>query len=92
MEQLLIQNAEAYARRHQLQLAERLGFGIHGTIFVAEDNTKAGKTAVKAHRSIEPYFRERGVYERLSRAGIRDILGFHVPQPIRFDDELRIIE
>jgi hypothetical protein len=92
MDQILIQNSQAYARRHQLQLAERLGFGIHGTIFVAEDNMKAGKTAVKAHRSIEPYFRERSVYERLSRASIRDILGFHVPQPIRFDDELRIIE
>lgn len=92
MEQVIIQNAQSYARRHHLQLAERLGFGIHGIIFVAEDNTKAGKTAIKAHRSAEPYFRERSVYERLNGAGIGKILGFHVPQPIRFDDELLIIE
>lgn len=92
MEQVIIQNAQSYARRYHLQLAERLGFGIHGIIFVAEDNTKAGKTAIKAHRTGEPYFRERSVYERLSSAGIGEILGFHVPEMIRVDDELRIIE
>ena len=35
MEEILVQNAQAYASQHQLQLAERLGFGIHGIIFVA---------------------------------------------------------
>ena len=50
MEEILVQNAQAYASQHQLQLAERLGFGIHGIIFVAEDNSKAGKTALKVHR------------------------------------------
>ena len=39
MEETLLQNARTYASRHQLQLAERLGFGIHGIIFVAEDNS-----------------------------------------------------
>jgi len=92
MEETLLQNARAYASRHQLQLAERLGFGIHGIIFVAEDNSKAGKTALKVHRSAEAYLRERGVYERLRDAGLSQILGFNVPQLIRFDDELRIIE
>lgn len=92
MEETLLQNARAYASRHQLQLAERLGFGIHGIIFVAEDNSKAGKTAIKVHRSIEPYLRERAVYERLKDVGVSEILGFNVPQPIRFDDELRVIE
>ncbi len=89
---ILVQNAQAYASQHQLQLAERLGFGIHGIIFVAEDKSKAGKTALKVHRSAEPYLRERGVYERLRDAGLSQILGFNVPQLIRFDDELRIIE
>ncbi len=64
MEEILIQNARAYASRHQLQLVERLGFGIHGIIFVAEHNSKAGKTALKIHRAAEPYLRERAVYER----------------------------
>jgi hypothetical protein len=92
MEQALIQNAQAYASRHQLRLAERLGFGIHGIIFVAEDNLKVGKTAVKAHHSIEPYRRERDVYQRLKSASVADVIGFRVPQLIRFDDHLRVIE
>ncbi len=92
MEEILIQHARSYAFRHQLQLAERLGFGIHGIIFVAENNLKSGKTAVKAHRSLEPYRRERNVYERLKDAHITKILGFSVPQLLRFDDELQVIE
>ncbi len=92
MEQISIQNAQSYASLHGLWLAERLGFGIHGTIFVAENNSKAGKTAIKAHYSVEPYLRERNVYRRLQNAGIGNITGFNVPQLIRFDDELRIIE
>jgi serine kinase of HPr protein (carbohydrate metabolism regulator) len=92
MEETLIQNARAYALRHQLQLAERLGFGIHGIIFVTEGNSKAGKTAIKVHRSVEPYHRERAIYERLKDAGVSEILGFNIPQPIRFDDELCVIE
>jgi len=59
MEEVLIQNARAYAAPHRLQLAERLGFGIHGIILVAEDNSKAGKTAIEEHRTAEPYLRER---------------------------------
>ena len=87
-----MQNAQAYAARHRLLLAERLGFGIHGIIHVAENKSRGGKTAVKAHREREPYLRERDAYERLQAAGVTDILGFNVPQLIRADDELHIIE
>ena len=89
---MLIRRANAYAAQHQLELAERLGFGIHGIILVAENNRKPGKTALKIHRSVEPYRREKSVYERLISAGVTDILGFHVPQLIRADDALQIIE
>ena len=92
MEQISIQNARSYASLHSLRLAERLGFGIHGTIFVVENNSKAGKTAIKAHYSAESYLRERNVYQRLQAAGISDIAGFNVPQLIRFDNELLIVE
>jgi len=91
MEADLIQNALAYATRHQLQLAERLGFGVHGMIFVAEDKSKGGKIAIKAHRESEPYQRERAVYERLKQAGVAEVLGFNVPQFIRAEDDLRVI-
>src|SRR5579859_7700048 len=91
MEELLIQNARAYATLHQLCLAERLGFGIHGIVFVAENNTKAGKTAIKAHRATEPFQRERAVYERLQEAAVSEILSFNVPQLIHVDERLRVV-
>ena len=71
---------------------EQLGFGIHGTIFVVEHNSKAGNAAIKAHFSVEPYLRERSIYQRLKEAHISGIAGFNVPQLIRFNDDLRIIE
>jgi hypothetical protein len=42
--------AQRYALRRNIKLGERLGFGIHGTVFAAEDNTKPGFFAVKFHR------------------------------------------
>ena len=92
MNEGFIQNALSYARRQHLQLAERLGFGIHGIIYVAEDKSAGGRTAVKVHREREPYARERDVYQRLQQVGVTEILGFNVPQLVRTDDELRIIE
>jgi hypothetical protein len=92
MDDVFIQNALTYAARHQLHFAERLGFGIHGIIHVAENKSSGGKTAVKVHRESEPYNREREVYERLRGIGVTTILGFNVPQLLRTDDELLIIE
>jgi len=92
MEDAFIQNALAYASQHQLELAERLGFGIHGIIFVAGSKSEGGRTAVKVHRELQPYLRELAVYERLKRAGITELLGFNVPQFIRADDGWRVIE
>ena len=92
MDEILYQHARDFASQHQLELRERLGFGIHGIVFLAESKLNAGKTAIKVHRSAEPYFRERAVYERLKSAEIWEILGFHVPQLLRVDDNLLIIE
>lgn len=33
---IALKHAAAYAVRHHLRLTERLGFGIHGTVLVAE--------------------------------------------------------
>ena len=92
MEETLIANASAYAAQHGLQLAERLGFGIHGIIYAAENKRAGGLTAIKAHRETEPYRRELSVYERLRDIGVSRIHGFNVPQLIRHDDQLRVIE
>jgi hypothetical protein len=69
-----------------------LGFGIHGIVFTAEDNTKPGFYAVKFHREERPFERECHVYQRLREEQITRILGFNVPQLLRIDDELRAIE
>ncbi len=52
-EMSFMENAVAYAARHQSKLAERLGFGIHGIIHVAENKFRGGKTAIKAHRETD---------------------------------------
>jgi hypothetical protein len=87
-----MQNAAAYAARHRLRFAERLGFGIHGTVLVAEHEGKQDRSAVKAHHSPIFYRRERDVYQRLQEAGVSEVRGFHVPQLLRADDDLRVIE
>jgi hypothetical protein len=92
MEETLISNALAYAAQHRLQLAERLGFGIHGIIFAAQDKHVGGLTAIKAHRESEPYEREVSVYERLRDIGVSKIQGCNVPQLVRHDHRLRVIE
>lgn len=92
MDDVFMQNALTYASQHQLQLAERLGFGIHGIIFVAEDKSARGKTAGKVHRESGPYHRECSVYQRLQEVGVTEILGLNVRQLVRTDDDLRIIE
>jgi hypothetical protein len=88
----LAQNAHTYASRYHRHLAERLGFGIHGIVYVAEGNPQCGKSAIKVHRFVEPYVRERRVYERLAEARVTRVLGFHLPQLLRADDDLLVLE
>jgi hypothetical protein len=92
MSDIALQNAAAYAAKYGLRLAERLGFGIHGTVLVAEHEGKHDRSALKAHNSPSCYCQERDVYERLREAGVSDVMGFHVPQLLRADDELCVIE
>jgi hypothetical protein len=88
----IIENAHAYARKHQLQLTERLGFGIHGIIFSAENKSHLGKSVLKAHRDEEPFLRELSIYERLMAEDVGEILGFNVPDLLGADEGLRVIE
>src|SRR5271165_3975275 len=92
MSDMVLQNAAAYAARHHLRLAERLGFGIHGTVLVAEHEGKQDRSAIKAHNSRMFYRRERDVYQRLRKAEVSDVMGFHVPQLLRADEDTCVIE
>ena len=91
-EKLLLQKAEAYAVRHRLQLADRLGLGMHGIVFVAESKERVFKSAVKIFQNEEPYQKERNAYVRLKEHGVENIRGFHVPQLLSFDDDLLVVE
>lgn len=85
-------NAATYAARYHLRLFERLGFGIHGTVHVAEHEGKRDQSAIKAFNLVEFYQREKAVYDRLREAEVTEVLGFQVPQLVRADDDLRVIE
>jgi hypothetical protein len=84
--------AQRYALRRNIKLGERLDFGIHGTVFAAEDNTKPGFFAVKFHREERPFELECRVYQRLLEDQTTRILGFNVPKLLSIDGEFRAIE
>jgi len=84
--------AQQYALKRNIKLGERLGFGIHGTVFAAVDNTKPGFFAVKFHREERPFELECRVYQRLREEQTTRILGFNVPQLLSIDEEFRAIE
>ena len=92
MDEVLDSLAQRYALRRKIKLGERLGFGIHGTVFAAVDNTKPGFFAVKFHREERPFERECRVYQRLREERTTRILGLNVPQLLRIDQEFRAIE
>ena len=92
----LERRAREYAQRHGLALGEQLGAGVHGIVFVTESQPEKGAaaacSAIKVHRQVPDYCREREVYLRLKEIGLVEIRGCHVPELVRFDDELWIIE
>ena len=76
MEDVFIQNALAYASGHQLELAERLGFGIHGIIFATRNKPAGGQTAVKVHREKSRGSTSISPILRLNTASLRNIMAF----------------
>ena len=92
MNDIAIRNAEAYVVKHALRTTAQLGFGVHGNVYAVEDKVKGDRSAIKAHLELAPYQRECVVYRRLKERGITSVLGFHVPQLLRTDDALRVIE
>ena len=92
MNEFLVPNARPYAARYQLEFAEKLGSGKDGIVLVARHNTKPADVAVKILRFEDTYRREKLTYQRLEATNITTVLGFNVPQLLRFDDELRVLE
>jgi hypothetical protein len=87
----LLARAQAYAARHQLELREQLGRGVHGIVLVAQSQVKRGRSAVKIHEHADAYHRERDVYLRLQEHNVKTLRGCRVPKLLDFDDELWVI-
>ena len=77
-----------YKTRYGVPFVEgQLGAGKDGVVLMHRLTT-----AVKFFHSNENYTRELRAYRALRDAGTDQVLGLHVPQLIRNDDELRAIE
>lgn len=92
MDEELENLARRYEHRRNITLGDRLGFGVHGTVFAAVDNKKSGFFAVKFHTDERPFERECRTYERLREEQVAQVLGLNVPQLLRCDQEFRAIE
>ena len=91
-----LRRAREYAARHNLTLGTELGFGVHGVVFVTQNQIDKGQpkkqSAVKAHQRETEYLRERDIYLRLQEHCVEKIRCCHVPQLIDYNDHLWIIE
>jgi hypothetical protein len=59
-------------------------------VHVAVRTASGEKSALKVHQERDSYIKEREAYYRLRQ--VHQIRGFHVPQILNCDDQLRIIE
>ncbi|HVV00649.1 MAG TPA: hypothetical protein VHH88_04760 [Verrucomicrobiae bacterium] len=92
MQRDVTQIARQYASRNALLVRESLGGGIHGLVYLLQSSVKPGGTAMKVFHAREFFQRELRVYERLQAVGVRQILGFAVPQFVGADNELWAVE
>lgn len=73
-------------------LGKPLGAGVHGSVFAVESQTEKRISAIKVHEREPHYCRERDVYLRLTASAVTDIRGCAVPEMLRYDDELWVLE
>src|SRR5262245_14878916 len=83
---------EAYCRRKGLTLGKPLGYGVHGSVFAAQNQSSGMRSAVKAHERERFYLRERDVYLRLKEQAVAYARGAAVPELLGWDDDLWVIE
>ena len=85
--------ARRYASRNRLAVdLPALGGGIHGQVFFVGGKAAPGGAAIKVFYLEEFFRREVLVYERLRDAGVKEVRGMAVPQLIRADVELLVLE
>ena len=92
MDSDLREKVARYASHRGLAIGPSLGSGIRGIVFRARFHENPAEIAVKFHGEVQPFHREVAAYARLAEHGILDILGFHVPQVLKVDDDFLAIE
>lgn len=85
--ELLTAYAEAYCKRLNFKIEERLGRGLQGMVFLSSN-----QSAIKVHAERAAFTRELQVYSRLAQYGVQDVRGLIVPTLRAFDDNYLIIE
>src|SRR5215469_14533587 len=88
----LLQRANEYCRIHALTIRRQLGFGVHGIVFATECHRDSGRSAIKVHEHEADYRRERDAYLRLQEHEVKAIRGCAVPELLRYDDALWVLE
>lgn len=83
----ILDRLRRYCERHAMAFQRELGFGWDGIVF----STNL-QSALKGFAHQRLYERERDVYQRLSERQVVKVGRFKVPQLIRSDDELWIVE
>lgn len=83
----ITERASLYAEPRGLRMKDRLGHGVHGTVFLSDR-----PSAVKVFKNAEGFHREHDCYLRLRRHGVLQVLGHHVPQLLDFDSALLVVE
>lgn len=78
---------EEFCHQHGIQPVRRLGFGKDGTVW-----STSSFNAVKVYASEVPFAQEVRVYRRLAEHSVMAINGHHVPQVVRVDEELGVLE
>ena len=88
----LLRRAQKYCEAKGLILGDSLGSGVHGSVFALESQSENDRSAIKVHEREQAYRRERDVYLRLIECEVADIRGCAIPEMLRYDDELWVIE
>jgi len=84
----VLRRARAFATAQTTRLnVPPLGFGDDGTVWESLRHT-----VIKAFYRRKNYAHELECYQRLKSAGIRKVREFEVPELIRYDDSLMVIE
>lgn len=79
--------AHWYAGSRGVEIVDRLGFGVDGTVY-----RTTRTSAVKAHDRWRTYCTERDIYLRFRERNVQSIRGHIIPELMDFEDSLCVIE